>query len=93
MNPQRRARREGEAERLRPGAVTARSGRRTWIASDFLIGAHAWSAVDHLLTRDLDFYRRYFAGIKVSYAQKFQRSFRNLRVEHETDWSVNNATS
>jgi predicted nucleic acid-binding protein len=43
----------------------AHGGRRTRIASDFLIGAHALSATDRLLTRDRGFYRRYFAGLKV----------------------------
>jgi predicted nucleic acid-binding protein len=40
-------------------------GRRSRIASDFLIGAHALSAADRLLTRDHGFYRRYFAGLQV----------------------------
>jgi predicted nucleic acid-binding protein len=43
----------------------AGGGRRTRIASDFLIGAHAVSAADRLLTRDNGFYRGYFAGLKV----------------------------
>ena len=42
-----------------------RAGRRTRIASDFLIGAHALSAADRLLTRYCGVYRRYFAGLMV----------------------------
>jgi predicted nucleic acid-binding protein len=43
----------------------ARGGKRSRIASDFLIGAHAREAADRLLTRDRGFYRRYFAGLEV----------------------------
>lgn len=42
-----------------------RGGQRSRIASDFLIGSHALSAADRLLTRDQGFYRQYFAGLKV----------------------------
>jgi predicted nucleic acid-binding protein len=42
-----------------------RGGRRTRIASDFLIGAHALKRADRLLTRDSGFYRRNFARIRV----------------------------
>ncbi|HEV3114320.1 MAG TPA: type II toxin-antitoxin system VapC family toxin [Candidatus Binataceae bacterium] len=43
----------------------AGGGPRSRIAADFLIGAHALTAADRLLTRDQGFYRRYFAGLRI----------------------------
>ena len=40
-------------------------GPRERLLPDFLVGAHASSRVDRLLTRDRGFYRRWFDGLRV----------------------------
>lgn len=42
-----------------------RGGRRERVVADFLIGAHALSQSERLLTRDRGFYRTYFSQLKV----------------------------
>jgi predicted nucleic acid-binding protein len=42
-----------------------RGGRRERVVADFLIGAHALLQCDALLTRDADFFRDYFKGLRL----------------------------
>ena len=40
-------------------------GKRERVMADFLIGAHAATQCDRLLTRDRGYYKKYFAALKV----------------------------
>lgn len=43
----------------------SRGGKRERVVADFLIGAHALLQCDALITRDDDFFRDYFKGLKL----------------------------
>ena len=43
----------------------AAGGKRDRVVADFLIGAHASSQCDRLLTRDRGYYKKYFAGLVI----------------------------
>ncbi len=51
-----------------------RGGKKKRIAADFLIGGHALTQCDRLLSRDKGFYRGYFRGLEVVSPGDFKTS-------------------
>jgi predicted nucleic acid-binding protein len=47
------------------GRYFGRSSKKGRVIDDFLIGAHAQTHAEQLLTRDRGFYRDYFSGLKI----------------------------
>lgn len=43
----------------------AAGGKRDRVMADFLIGAHAASQCERLLTRDRGYYKKYFSGLRI----------------------------
>lgn len=43
----------------------AAGGKRDRVMADFLVGAHAASQCERLLTRDRGYYKKYFSGLRI----------------------------
>lgn len=58
-----------EAAAVRAGHMNKRfrmrGGKRERVVADFLVGAHALMQCDGLITRDADFFRDYYKGLKI----------------------------